>query len=275
MFASLPMFDLVELKPHTDRLWAAMAKALIDAGAENIPLALTRPDEALIVHWRKPEMLLSQTCGYPLAVGLRTTAHLVGTFAYDLPNPEDAGFYRSLLVTRSNDSRAIPGLDFAPASLQSFAGSPVSINNRDSLSGCVSFGVALAVAGVGSVGDVLVAEAHVNSLAAIQSSRVDLATIDALTFALLADVRPEATAGLTVLGRGPCIPCPPLITSQASMVEPLRAAIKSAVGTLKAESPETLRALRIQRFQPMTMADYDATIELGETAKRFLPVHVD
>ena len=59
------------------------------------------------------------------------------------------------------------------------------------------------------------------------------------------------------------------------MVEPLQAALRSAVATLKSEHPETLRALRILGFQQMESADYEATLELGETAKRFLPVHVD
>ena len=208
MFVSLPMFDFVELRSHTDRLWAGIAEALRDRGVQDVPPSLLRPDEPLIVHWRRPGMLLSQTCGYPFAVGLRSTAHLVGTFAYDLPDPEDRGFYRSILVARSDDPRAVASDQPMPSSLRSFANATVAVNNRDSLSGCVSLGKALDETAVSGIGEILFTEAHANSLRSVQIGEADLAAIDAISFALLGDIRPESHDGIVVLGTRATHPVP-------------------------------------------------------------------
>lgn len=51
--------------------------------------------------WRAPELLLSQTCGYPLMTELRGQVHLIGRPRYELLH-SSAGD-RSLLLTSENN----------------------------------------------------------------------------------------------------------------------------------------------------------------------------
>ena len=266
MVASLPMFDLDELRSAHDALWSAIAYELRLRGIA-APESLSRPDVPLSRHWRDPDLLFSQTCGFPYAAYYRPALSLIGTFHYELPVDDGPGFYRSLLVARSSDRRV--AADPTMTDLRAFSGATVAINNRDSLSGCVSLGVTLLDCGVDQVGDVVVTGAHVDSLAEMQAGRVDLAIIDALTFALLCDVRPSAVHGLTVIGNGPRIPCTPLVTGHSHLIEPIRNALPAALDRV----PQTvLRALRISSFVDHADDVYVPTIAMGERASELMPV---
>ena len=269
MLASLPMFDFDELRSAHDALWAAIADELRARGID-APATLTRPEVPLSRHWRHPQLLFSQTCGYPYAAYYRPHLKLIGTFHYSLPVDDGPGYYRSLLVARATDRR-IPA-DPAATDLRSFCGATVAINNTDSLSGCVSLGVTLLDCGVDEVGEVIVTGAHKDSLREMQAGRVDLAIIDALTFALMSDVRPSAVEGVTVIGSGPRIPCTPLVTAQAALVEPIREALPPVLARLAVEAPSVLRALRILAFVEHSDDDYNPTIPMGERASELMPV---
>jgi ABC-type phosphate/phosphonate transport system substrate-binding protein len=264
------MFDLPELHDHTTTFSSAWSAEIRRRGLV-APEIRTAPDGPLLPHWRHPGLVVSQTCGYPLVTTLRDQVSLLGTCAYVLPNPEEPGFYRSLLVARTDDPRAeastAPGVD-----LRAFRASTLAVNNTDSLSGCVSLGVALVDGGVDQVGNVVVTGGHVLSLSALQSGRADLVAIDAITHALVSDVRPSALEGLTVIGRGPRIPCTPFITSTSGDAQLLRHAAVAAIELIRSECPHVLRALRISAFVPLTLADYEPTIDLGERAMALLPV---
>ena len=85
--AALPMYDLVELKPATDRFWQALRDRLDQAGIADLPQTLSRPDR-LTEFWCQPNLLLSQTCGYPLVTELRDAVQLVATPVYSAPGCE-------------------------------------------------------------------------------------------------------------------------------------------------------------------------------------------
>lgn len=59
----------------------------------------------LLPHWRDDNLLLSQTCGYPL-VALLPDVQLVGTFQSNAPGCHDLR-YRSWLVARQEDENQI------------------------------------------------------------------------------------------------------------------------------------------------------------------------
>lgn len=263
MIVSMPMFDFVELSAETDALWTAWAGELRTAGAF-APTLRHEPTEPLLEHWRRRDLLLSQTCGYPYRAALEGVAFVIGTFDYGCCEPGAPGHYRSLLVVPSGSQH---GDD-----LRAYEGCRVAINNADSLSGCVSLGAALAEAGVGEVASVLETGAHVNSLAALQAGAVDLAAIDALSWSLLSGVRPGALTGLQVIGTGPLIPCPPWITTDGSSVTALQSAARGAVARLRASAPSTLDALRIRSFVALGPEHYAPTMGLARTAARVLPV---
>lgn len=258
---SFPMFDLPELSGQTDRLWSAWRDATSEVG--DGPLNRVEPSLALLDHWSSDAILLTQTCGYPFVAAL-SHRFLIGTFAYDCLNDDDPdGWYRALLVTRASHHHQ---------SLRNYDGLPLVVNNLDSLSGCVSLGVALLDAGVTSIGPVTETGAHATSLALVQSGKADLACVDAITWSLLSRVRPSAVAELRIVAKGPLIPCPPFISGDFASAQKFRSSAPAALNALRAESPETLRSLGIRGFVPMTQDAYDATLGLADRAAQLLPV---
>ena len=248
------MYDLPELRESTDTLWSAISLELSNLGID-APALLTRPEGPLLPHWRSASLLFSQTCGFPYASLLRPELTLLGAFDYETMGADDPGFYRSVLVARSP--------------LLSFDGIRVAINNHDSLSGCVSLGMAMLEAGVTIAPPFVMTGGHVASLEAVQRGAADLASIDGLTFALVSDVRPAAVAGLSVVGYGPRTPCTPFVTSRQSLAGPLRSAIRSAITKLP---HDVLRALHIRGFVELTDDDYFPTVAMGERASAIVPV---
>src|SRR6185436_5833717 len=94
--AALPMYDLPELVGETDALWSAIAESLRASGVRDVPRTLTRdrsPAELLV----DPELLLAQTCGYPLTHEVGDALTVVATPSYRAPGCEGSG-YRSLVV---------------------------------------------------------------------------------------------------------------------------------------------------------------------------------
>src|ERR1700730_11605774 len=56
------------------------------------------PGDDLHTFWRRPDLLISQTCGYPLMRGLREQVQLIATPQFNAPGCEGAN-YSSVLVT--------------------------------------------------------------------------------------------------------------------------------------------------------------------------------
>ena len=65
MIAGLGMYDWPEVRDATDGLWAAIAGVLREEGFNGVPEKLERGLQPYNL-WRSPDLLLAQTCGYPL-----------------------------------------------------------------------------------------------------------------------------------------------------------------------------------------------------------------
>ena len=79
--ASLPMYNLPEMRAVNARFWEALGRLLIEAGVRDVPEKLTF--ERLPVPERiGPEVLFSQTCGYPLETIFTGQAVRLGTPCY-------------------------------------------------------------------------------------------------------------------------------------------------------------------------------------------------
>ncbi|MDF9823434.1 hypothetical protein M2308_006235 [Rhizobium leguminosarum] len=76
---SIAMYVTSEpLADATSELWAFLRHYLSQAGVQDLPERLDRTvpyDEA----WLRPDLLLSQACGYPFAKSLRGRVRLVAT----------------------------------------------------------------------------------------------------------------------------------------------------------------------------------------------------
>jgi ABC-type phosphate/phosphonate transport system substrate-binding protein len=221
--AALPMYDLPEIRAATDAWWRGLARALRRQGIADVPARLSH-GHAPMELWRSPQLLLAQTCGFPLTHALEGIVQLVATPCYAAPGcrgPE----YRSLIVVRADDP---------VASLAACRGRIAAINGWDSHSGWnVLRAMAAPVAKEASFfGTVTVTGSHAASLAAVRAGRADVAAIDCVTHALLARYRPRAVEGVRPLGWSPAAPGLPYVTHagrDAGDVARLRAGLLEAL----------------------------------------------
>lgn len=91
MIAAFPMYDRPEVAATWDRLWRLFREAYGDG-----PKNLTR-DENLWDIWLSPDLLLSQTCGFPYRTRLKEKVFLIGAPDHGIPEAP-AGHYCSDIV---------------------------------------------------------------------------------------------------------------------------------------------------------------------------------
>ena len=206
MLATLQMYDLPETRPATEAFWAGLAKVLGQSPALDMP-------EDWTVAWRRPDLLFSQTCGYPFTHEFAGHLKLVATPHYDAPGCEGPR-YCSFIMAREQ------------AALESFRGRVAAFNNRDSMSGMLALKLAFApLAGNGRFfSSAVETGGHMASLLALQEGRADVAAIDCVTIALARRYRPQALAGLAEVARTLQVPGLPFVTV-AGDVERLRDAL--------------------------------------------------
>ena len=200
MLASLPMYDLAEVRHATEDWWAAIAH---HAGIDGAAVRFEQP-ATLMEHWTSPDLLFSQTCGYPLTHGLEGRVRYLATPCYAAPGCEGA-LYRSAILVR----------DGAPmATLADAQDARLAINGHDSQSGCNVLRVMAAETSEQRpfFGHVRVTHGHVASIMAVQDGMADLAAIDCVTLALLRKHRPAALEGLRIMAWSPASPGLPYVT---------------------------------------------------------------
>ncbi|MEX1206791.1 MAG: PhnD/SsuA/transferrin family substrate-binding protein [Dongiaceae bacterium] len=211
--AGLPMYDLAEATAATDAWWAGLARAFRREGVRDVPDRLCRdgsPDE----HWLAPDLLFSQTCGYPLVNALAGRVKPIATPCYGAPECAGAD-YCSLVIVRA---------DSLVAGIADLAGAACAVNEAESHSGYNTLRALAAPFSRGGrfFGRVVVSGAHVASLALVASGGADVAAIDCVTHALLARHRPAALAGTRVLCRSGSAPGLPYVTAAGTDDETLR-----------------------------------------------------
>ena len=82
--ASLPMYNLPEMRAVNARFWEALGGLLVEAGLREVPESLTF-DRLPVPERIGPEVLFSQTCGYPLETIFSAQAVRLGTPCYAVP----------------------------------------------------------------------------------------------------------------------------------------------------------------------------------------------
>lgn len=220
--ASLPMYDRPETAAANDRFWQAIRNRLGHG-----PDTLTRTGE-LWDHWLSPDLLLSQTCGYPYRAKLHGQVTLIGTPDYGLPGCPP-GHYCSVFVARANDHRTTPA-DFAEA--------PFAYNEPLSQSGWAAPQNHAASQGF-TFTNTIQTGGHALSARAVAEGRADIAALDALTWALIQRHDPFATT-LREIARTEPTPVLPYITALTRDPGPLFDAISAAIADLSPDDRDTL-----------------------------------
>jgi ABC-type phosphate/phosphonate transport system substrate-binding protein len=240
--ASLAMYPFGNLRHAYEQLWDSI-RGRLSVDAPELDWVV-EPLEAC----RRDDLLLGQTCGWPLVTELASSVRVIGTFDCAVEGARD-GTYCSVLVSGTGES------------LDAILRRPdlvVAANSPDSLSGWVSLRVACASAGR-HVDTAHWTGSHAASIDALRGGRAQLAAIDAVTWGHI------GTDELTIVGSGPRIPCLPLITSGSStdeLVDALRAAVGDAVR--EPAMADVCETLKIRDFVERDLADYEGLSGLAE-----------
>ena len=246
-------------RPAVADLWDLLRRSLADAGLQRLPLDLSWPQD-LHAHWLEPDLLLSQTCGYPFTDDLAGKVQLMGAFAYDAPQCSGIAC-RSVLVARAEHGRL---------GLEGFRGLRAAFNAANSQSGYNAFRAMVApLATQGRFfASALETGTHVASVAAVREGRADLAAIDCVTYTALARYTPQATEDLSIVATTEAYPGLPLITAKGTSAYEI-ALLQSAVHALlaSAEAAPTLQALNIVGFEMPQASVYQRCVDMRESAQ--------
>ena len=259
-FAALTMYPFDALRPAWDDLYAAVADRVGRTG-NSVPSSPMRWDLDQHATWLDPAMVAGMACGWPLITALRDQVRVVGTFAYALDD-DVSHLYRSRIIARADAVvRSVDGID--PSTITA------ALNSSDSLSGCISL---LAAAGRGRQqwpGRIEWTGAHVLSIDAVRSGRADIASIDGLTWAFLARDEPHTLDGLITIGRGPLVPCLPVIVNRKTTDHELAMWRDALVETVRDPAMVLVREiLLIRDFVPLDYSGYvDALRDLQVLAQ--------
>lgn len=255
--ASLGMYDAPWLQAANDRLWSALAAILRDRGLKDIPSTLDRRPAPEL--WPAPNLLMAQTCGYPLRTSLRDRVRYVATPSYAWPCVERGRHCSLVVVAAGSPIEEIAEL----------RGQVVAMNGPDSNSGMNLLRALIAphAGGRPFFARVLPTGGHLASMAAVAQGYAGVAAIDAITYGLTARHRPDLTEGLRVLAVSPSTPGLPLITSlatEAAELGVLRAALRDLMADPAAA--EALASLGIAGFEVLDESAYDDVLALEAQA---------
>lgn len=202
-------------------------------------------------HWLSPDLLLSQTCGYPFITSLRGKVRLVGRPSYELAH-SSGGDHCSLLLCRADSS---------VTDLADLQGSHGLINASDSNSGMNLLRHTLAgISDRGFFSKLTYTGSHRESIRRLKNHDGDLAAIDSVTYDYLARDNSDEIDGLKVLVRSVRSPCLPYITSlhrTAREADSIRSAMNEALNQL----PQVSRDLAIKEVLPASELDYECLVE--------------
>ncbi len=241
MIATLPMYDWPEIQADHDRFWAALAREM------GVSVPLSR-DSDFTAAWARPDLLLSQTCGYPFTHHYRGKLKIVATPHYKAEGCEGPR-YSSFIFARGMRS------------LKDFRGGRAAVNTPDSMSGMLALKAVFAeYATAGKFfGSVVESGGHVASMVMVRDGKADVCAIDAVCVGLARRYRPELLEGLVEIARSPLVPGLPFVTI-AGDVRDLQDAL-SAVFADEALAPARDRLL-LKGFSILDASDYDAILDL-------------
>jgi ABC-type phosphate/phosphonate transport system substrate-binding protein len=242
----------------TKALWHFIRDYLRDAGVVDVPEELDQVTDYRDV-WLRPDLLLSQTCGYPYVKTLRGRVRLVATPCYAHSGCDGASM-RSFVIVNKNAGFS---------ALEDLRGRRAAINSRDSNSGYNLFRAALApIAGCTPFfTEVIETGGHAQSISGVAEGRADCAAIDCITYGNIARFDPDCLRDISILAETPTAPGLPLITKVSGSnedVKKLRAALSAAL--IEPQLADARERLGLVDFAFLIDDDYDRLIELENDA---------
>ncbi|MEO8544088.1 MAG: PhnD/SsuA/transferrin family substrate-binding protein [Betaproteobacteria bacterium] len=255
---ALPMYNVT---PALACAWEDLLHAVVDAlhrrgwnGAMRVAPVPVMED--LMAFWRSPDLLLSQTCGYPLVTALGEDVRVLAVLAFDLPGCEGI-CYRSAIVVPNDGAH----------SLEQLRGSVAAINQAHSHSGMNALRHTLApLARDGRfLSRIEVSGSHLASLAMVQSGKAQVAAIDCATLGLAMRYAPQLLAGVRTLQYTAGAPGLPLIGSRA-LSDDQAQVLRDVLLDLPKTARHLLAPLCIRDLRAVTLTDYQPIVEQAQFA---------
>lgn len=202
--ASLPWYDLPEIRDATDQLWRAVSAACREVGIEFAPDDLERELDYR-EQWGHPNLMFTQCCGYDVAVDAGKSLRAIAAPRFAFPGCTEH-FHSSFIVVRDDD---------AAWGVADLRGRRVALNNVSSHSGANALRAVIAPFSRDGrfFGEVRLSGAHVISLEMLHARQVDVACVDCVTWGLLEKHRPSALRAVRKIAQTPLAPVPPYVTS--------------------------------------------------------------
>ena len=254
--ASLPMYNIPEIRKASASLWNGIAKYLRLEGVGNVPDRLVF-DQTLHNLWSDSNLMFSQCCGYDVVNRFENKLTPLAVPHFDVAACT-GGEYSSLVVV---------GEDCPYDDVLEMRGTVAAINGPESHSGMSSLRQLVASRHKNGrfFNAIMISGAHIKSLAMLRCRQADVAAIDCGTYALLSVYQPKALAGTRVLGRTYHSPAPPYVTRTEygnNMAERMRTALLRAF-----EDPAITSARQALFLKRIKEADIDAYQKISEIEK--------
>lgn len=213
------MYARPETAAPLSRFWAAVRENLLANGIE----ASDTLNQAIIgiEAWKKPDLLLSQTCGAPYRDHLHGHVQLVGTPDARLPGCPP-GYYQSVFIARDllTWGEAL-GLSWAANEAGSQSGNYAALARAPN-----------------SLGDPIWSGSHLTSIDMVSGGGAEWAAIDAITWDIAG--RLGQTEGLIVWDRSEPTPGLPYITAAGNDPYSIGTAIRAAIDELDQSDRELI-----------------------------------
>ncbi|CDG82397.1 phosphate/phosphite/phosphonate ABC transporter substrate-binding protein [Janthinobacterium agaricidamnosum] len=254
---ALPMYNVSV--PVRD-VYEAVLDTLIDAlraggwiGQVELQRQPLLPDS-----WKDPDLLFSQTCGYPYMTQLQDHVQLLATPCYAVAGCSGSD-YSSAIVVRSNGPIS---------SLADARGHIAAANDPASNSGMnvLRHAVAPLARDGGFFGGVTWSGSHVASLGLVRDGAADIAAVDCVTFAYLQQENPAWLEGLSILQYSAPSPGLPMVAGKnvpPAVLRQLRQALLEPGPRLA----QLMQSLHISGFQHRPHQDYARIMQLEREAR--------
>jgi ABC-type phosphate/phosphonate transport system substrate-binding protein len=253
MIATLPMYDWPEVREATDAWWAGIVRHARAHGLA-APDRLSR-GEMPGSQWRRPDLIVSQTCGYPLTHEFKEKLQLLATPHYAVEDCSGAD-YRSVVVVHAAAGFSRP---------DDLRGATAVYNGADSLSGYLALRCVFAPLSKEGrfFGQVVASGGHSASMLMLHQRQADVAAIDCVSFALARRYRPDLAGSLAVIARGPCAPALPYVTASGQAPEDV-ARLKRALAGAAADPQlaAAREALFIAGLEFLPLSAYQKVLDL-------------
>ena len=257
---ALPMYNVSAAVRDAYENLALALIACLRADGWRDDVELVRETGDLMQFWPRPDLLLSQACGYPLMTALRGRVRLLATPHYDVPGCSGTD-YSSAIVVREN-----AGLH----SLDQARGKIAAVNDSQSNSGMnlLRHAVAPYARNGGFFTKVKYSGSHAASLAMLRDGVADIAAIDCVTLTYVRQEHPGWLRGLTLLQYSAPTPGLPLIASPA-LPQDWLIRLRGALLEPDVDVTAAMQALHIGECAYRDEEDYAQVLHLEREARNF------